>query len=153
MTRRELTVSLAALFGWPRLALAQRNEKQDVPRIGGVSMIRVIANPSDFDGRQMRFCLADFRRMTDSAFDPQLFHHFQKPLHRAGRFDPYQNRTRQCGESQQPGNWESDSGSCCETRSITKSSVVADRRGRKAVVSVRGCLISTVVLQCSDRIK
>ena len=54
MTRRELTVSLAALFGWPRLALAQRNEKQDVPRISGVSMIRVIANPSDFDGRQMR---------------------------------------------------------------------------------------------------
>jgi hypothetical protein len=54
MTRRELTVSLAALFGWPRLALAQRNEKQDVQRISGVSMIRVIANPSDFDGRQMR---------------------------------------------------------------------------------------------------
>jgi hypothetical protein len=53
MTRRELTMSLAALFGWPRLALSQQ-EKQDVPRISGVSMIRVIANPSDFDGRQMR---------------------------------------------------------------------------------------------------
>jgi hypothetical protein len=54
MTRRELTFSLVALFAWPRLALAQRNEKQDVQRISGVSMIRVIANPSDFDGRQMR---------------------------------------------------------------------------------------------------
>ena len=43
------------------------------------------------------FCLEDFRRMTDSAFELQLFHHFQKPLHRAGRFDPYRNRTRQCG--------------------------------------------------------
>jgi len=43
------------------------------------------------------FCSADFRWMTDAAFDPQLFHHFQKPLHRAGRFDPCQNRTSQCG--------------------------------------------------------
>ena len=34
------------------------------------------------------FCFADFRRMTDAAFDPQLFHQFQEPLHGAGRFDP-----------------------------------------------------------------
>ena len=27
------------------------------------------------------FCFADFRRMTDAAFDPQLFHQLQKPLH------------------------------------------------------------------------
>jgi hypothetical protein len=33
-----------------------------------------------------------------------------------------------------------------------KSSAVAERDGRKAVVSVRGCLISTVVLQKYDRI-
>ena len=39
------------------------------------------------------------------------------------------------------------------SRLITKSSAVAEKRGRKAVVSMRGCLISTVVLQRSDRIK
>jgi len=35
---------------------------------------------------------------------------------------------------------------------ITKSSAVEEKRGRKAVVSVRGCLIATVVLRSSDRI-
>jgi Transposase IS116/IS110/IS902 family len=42
-----------------------------------------------------------------------------------------------------PASWESGCGSCCETRSITKSSVVADRS--KAVPSVRGCLKSAMV--------
>jgi hypothetical protein len=32
--------------------------------------------------------LADLLGMGDSAFDPQLFHQFQEPLHRAGRSDP-----------------------------------------------------------------
>ena len=44
-----------------------------------------------------RLCSADLLGMADAAFDPQLFHQFQEPLHRASRFDPYQNQTRQCG--------------------------------------------------------
>ena len=36
--------------------------------------------------------LADFLGMAHAAFDPQLFHQLQEPLHRAGRFNP-QNRT------------------------------------------------------------
>jgi hypothetical protein len=43
------------------------------------------------------FGSADFRRMTDSAFDAQLFHQLQEPLHRAGRFDPHQNRASESG--------------------------------------------------------
>ena len=33
--------------------------------------------------------------MTDLAFDAQLFHQAQKPLHRSGRFDPYAYRSWQ----------------------------------------------------------
>lgn len=48
-------------------------------------------------------------------------------------------------------NWVSHSGSCCATRSITKSSAAADSCG-SAGKPIRECLITTVVLRCSDRI-
>jgi hypothetical protein len=48
--------------------------------------------------------------------------------------------------------WESGCGFCCVIKLITKSSAVAERRGRKAVVSARGCQISRVVQQNRDRI-
>ncbi len=54
MTRRELAVSLAALFSWPRLLLPGRPQKHDSMHVEGVSMIRLIANPSAFDGRRLR---------------------------------------------------------------------------------------------------
>src|SRR6267378_2589393 len=41
-------------------------------------------------------------------------------------------------------------GSCCASRSITKSSVAAARRGRKTVVPVRGCHKWVIVLRGSD---
>ncbi len=41
--------------------------------------------------------LADFLGMTHAAFDPQLFHQLQKPVHRSGGFDPHQNLAAECG--------------------------------------------------------
>ena len=34
--------------------------------------------------------------MTNLAFDPQLFHQLQKPVHRSGSFDPRQNLAGEC---------------------------------------------------------
>jgi hypothetical protein len=53
-------------------------------------------------------------------------------------------------ESLQLANSGSGCGSCCATRSITKSSVAAARCGRKTVVPVRGCQKWVIVLRCSD---
>jgi len=46
--------------------------------------------------------------------------------------------------------WESGCGSCCETRLITKSSVVVDRS--KAVMPVRGCLKRGLVRMVTVRL-
>jgi hypothetical protein len=40
---------------------------------------------------------ADLRRMTHLAVDPQVFHQFQKPVHRPGSFHPHQNLAGECG--------------------------------------------------------
>ena len=44
----------------------------------------------------------DHRWMTHSAFNLQLLHELQKPLHRSGGFDPYQDRTWQRGIDSAP---------------------------------------------------
>src|ERR1700757_3212922 len=48
--------------------------------------------------------------------------------------------------------WGSDSGSCCVTKLITKSSVVADNCDRSTVVPMRECLLANMILHSSDRI-
>ena len=42
--------------------------------------------------------------------------------------------------------------SCCVTRSITKSSVVADSCERRTVVPMLECLLKNIILRGSDRI-
>src|SRR6266478_9543626 len=48
-------------------------------------------------------------------------------------------------------NWVSACGSCCATRSTTKSSAAAESSG-SAGKPMRECQITTVVLPCSDRV-
>jgi hypothetical protein len=55
-------------------------------------------------------------------------------------------------EWQRHESWGSDSGSCCVTRLITKSSAVVDSCERSTVVPMRECLLENMILRSSDRI-